>query len=126
MKKLSKEIGFSVLMSMTGSNAQVIKQAVQTLSSSAYDRSLEREADMKSVNYMLAAEIDPKPFIDFMYDLSLKTDNYAITEWVSTHPESEERAQYMLNFIKNKKIISKKILSEEEWENFKQKVKDNQ
>lgn len=126
MKKLSKEIGFSVLMSMTGSNAQVIKEVVHTLSSSAYDRTLEREADMKSIDYMINAEIDPKPFIDFMYNLSLETDNYAITEWVSSHPESEERAQYMLNFIKNKKIESKKILSEENWEQFKQNIKDNQ
>ncbi len=109
MKKLSKEIGFSVLMSITGGNAQMIKEVVHTLSSSAYDRSLEREADMESITYMLNAKINPKPFIDFMYDLSLTSESNSITEWISTHPESEERAQYMLNFIRHKKIESKKF-----------------
>lgn len=122
MKKLSKEIGFSVLMSMTGNNAQVIKEVVHTLSSSAYDRTLEREADMKSIDYMINAEIDPKPFIDFMYNLSLETDNHTITKWISTHPESEERAHYIMSFIKGKEINSKQILSEKSWENLKQSV----
>lgn len=42
MKKLSKEVGFSVLLSMTGANAQIIKEVLHSLSSSAYDRSLEK------------------------------------------------------------------------------------
>ncbi len=126
MKKLSKEIGFSVLMSMTGSNAQVIKEVVHTVSSSAYDRALEQEADLESVNYMLNAEIDPRPFADLMYELSLEQEGNSVTEWVSTHPESEDRAEYILNYVKNKKIKSKKILSEQSWEDFKESIKDNQ
>ncbi|MFD2892367.1 M48 family metallopeptidase [Flavobacterium chuncheonense] len=125
MKKLSKEIGFSVLLSMTGANAQIIKEVLHSLSSSAYDRSLEKEADMQSVNYMLNAEIDPRPFADFMYELSLDNDLHKYTYWVSTHPESEDRAKYILNSLKGKKIKSKAILSQESWEDFKQKIKDN-
>ena len=48
MKKLSKEIGFSVLLSLTGANSSMIKEVISTLSSSAYDRNLEQEADLKS------------------------------------------------------------------------------
>lgn len=125
MKKLSKEIGFSVLLSLTGANASVIKEVVSSLSSSAYDRGLEREADLKSVEYMMNAEIDPRPFADFMYELSIDNELHKYTYWISTHPESEARAKYILNKIKGKKIKSKKILSEKSWENFKKQIKEN-
>lgn len=125
MKKLSKEIGFSVLMSMTGANASMIKEVIHTLSSSAYDRNLEREADIESVKYMLNANIDPRPFADFMYELALNNELHKYTYWISTHPESEERAKYMLNYIKGKKIKNTTILSKESWLEFKQKIKDS-
>ncbi|RBA29841.1 M48 family metallopeptidase [Flavobacterium tibetense] len=125
MKKLSKEIGFSVLMSMTGANATMIKEVLHTLSSSAYDRNLEREADMESVNYMINANIDPRPFADFMYELSLNNEIHKYTYWISTHPESEDRAKYILNYLKGKKIKNTTILSKESWLEFKQKIKDS-
>lgn len=81
---------------------------------------------MESVKYMLNAEIDPRPFADFMYELSLDNELHKYTYWVSTHPESEARAKYILNSLKGKKIKSKEILSKESWEDFKQKIKDNQ
>lgn len=119
MKKLSKEIGFSVLLSMTGANSQVIKEVLHSLSSSAYDRSLEREADMESVKYMMKANIDPRPFADFMYELSIDNDLHKYTYWISTHPESEDRAKYILNSLKGKKIKAKKIMTNSQWEDFK-------
>lgn len=123
MKKLSKEIGFSMLLSMTGSNAGLIKEVLKTISSSAYDRNLEQEADLQSVDYMINANIDPRPFADFMYDLSVDNELHKYTYWITTHPESEERAKYILNSIKGKKIKSKKILTTKSWENFKTQVK---
>ncbi|MDP5097169.1 MAG: M48 family metallopeptidase [Flavobacterium sp.] len=123
MKKLSKEIGLSVLLSITtGANSTVISQIVKTLSSSAYDRSLETEADMESVKYMLNANIDPRPFADFLYELSLDNELHKYTYWVSTHPESEARAKTILNYLKTKKIKSKSILTKEDWENFKDSI----
>lgn len=119
MKKLSKEIGFSALLYMTGANSQVIKEVLHTLSSSAYDRSLEREADMESVKYMLKAKIDPRPFADFMYELSVDNELHKYTYWISTHPESEDRAKYILNSLKGKKIKAGKIMSNKQWEDFK-------
>jgi predicted Zn-dependent protease len=125
MKKLSKEIGFSVLLSMTGANANVIKEVISTLSSSAYDRSLEQEADLKSVEYMMNANIDPRPFADFMYELSIDNELHKYTYWISTHPESEARAKYILNRIKGKKIKSKPILTKKSWERFKEQIRKN-
>ncbi|VXB35754.1 Peptidase, M48 (Ste24 endopeptidase) family protein [Flavobacterium sp. 9AF] len=124
MKKLSKEIGFSVLLSMTGANSQTIKKVIHTLSSSAYDRNLEREADLQSVKYMTKAEIDPRPFADFMYQMALDNEIHKYTYWISTHPESEDRAKYILNSLKGKKIKSKKIISINQWNEFKQLIND--
>lgn len=124
MKKLSKEIGLATLLTATGANSQIVMEIFRTISSSAYDRSLEREADMQSVKYLLNAEIDPMPFADFMYELSLDNDFHKYTYWISTHPESEERSQYIMNFLKSKNIKSEKILSDNSWENFKQNIRD--
>lgn len=127
MKKLSKEIGFSVLMSLTTGNkgGRVVKEVMHTLSSSAYDRSLEKEADITSVEYMLKAKIDPAPFADFLYEMSFDSGNLnGALSWISTHPESEERAKYILEYIKGNKEKGKKILNQSEWDSFKKSVRD--
>jgi predicted Zn-dependent protease len=119
MKKLVKEIGLSVLVSMTGNGGgEIMRQALKILSSTAYDRTLEREADRTAVDYMLKAGVDPEPFADFMYKLS--TENGDIEEhlsWVSTHPESKERAESILGYCKGKIKKRIPILSEESWKN---------
>ena len=66
MKKLSKEIGYSVLLTAAGGSkgGQMAREILKTLSSSVYDRSLEKEADIESVKYMIEANIDPKPMAE--------------------------------------------------------------
>jgi len=122
MKKLSKEIGLSVLLSLTGGSgsAQVMKDIFHNLSSSAYDRSLEREADLTSVEYMLNADVNPASFADFLYEMSFDINSLSTAlSWVSSHPEAEERAKYVLEYIKGKKRSYKTILPETEWNDFK-------
>jgi predicted Zn-dependent protease len=124
MKKLSKEVGLTVLLSATtgGKGGAVVKEILKMLSSSAYDRTLEKEADMESVNYLLKADINPEPFADFMYELAQKnvSDDFY---WIADHPESEERAKYILDFLKGKKYKKTALLSVSNWENYKKEVK---
>lgn len=126
MKKLSKEVGLSVLLSATsgGKGGQLLKGIFKTLSSTAYDRALEKEADMSSVKYMLAADINPEPMADFMYELAQKLDSSDGFGWISTHPESEERAKYILDYLKGKKYEKKQTMTQKEWDDYKSKVKD--
>ena len=126
MKKLSKEIGFSVLLSATtgGKGGEILKEVFKTISSSAYDRTLEKEADLACVDYMLKANIDPKPMADFMYQMAQDSQSSENLYWISSHPESEERAKYILEYIKGKKLKSKKTLPEQEWETFQKQVKN--
>lgn len=125
MKKLSKEIGYSVLISAAGGSqgGSIAREIVKTLSSSAYDRKLEKEADITSVDYLLKAGINPRPMADFMYQMAQDSNMDKHMYWIADHPESEERAKYILDYIKGKKLRNKQTLSPKEWKAFQEKVK---
>jgi len=127
MKKLSKEVGLTVLLTAAsgGKGGEIIKEIFKTLSSSAYDRSLEKEADMESVNYLLKANINPEPMADFMFQLAQQEALPNAFSWISTHPESEERAKYILDYLKGKKYQKKQSISETNWVLFQEKIKNN-
>jgi beta-barrel assembly-enhancing protease len=126
MKKLVKEIGLSVLISMTTGNSggEIIKETAKMLSSSAFDRSLEKEADIKAVDYMIKANVNPEPFANFLYKLSEK--EHEVTKymtWISTHPDSKERAEYIVEYSKGKLKDFKSILSIETWNQIQLEIK---
>lgn len=127
MKKLVKEIGLSVLISMTTGNTgvEVIKETAKILSSSAFDRSLEKEADKKGVDYLVNANINPEHFADFIYKLS-ETEHEAIKyiTWINTHPDSKDRAEYIIEYSKGKETEFKAILANETWAKLKAELKD--
>lgn len=116
-KKLVKEFGFAVLIEMTaGGGGKIIKEVLKVLSSTAYDRSLEEEADLKAIEYMASAGFDPKEFGNFMYRLAdADQSDASIMDWLSTHPDSKERAEYI---IKNTpaKIERKILITQSDWE----------
>ena len=127
MKKLSKEIGLSVILSAAtgGKGGEILKEILNTLSSTAYDRTLEKEADIESVKYLLEADINPEPMADFMYELSQAHDMPNALEWISTHPDSEARAKYILDYLKGKKYKKTQTLTQKEWEDYKVLIRNN-
>lgn len=127
MKKLVKEIGLSVLISMTTGNggSEVIKETAKMLSSSAFDRNLEKEADIKAVDYLVNAKVNPEPFANFLYKLSDKEHEATkYLTWISTHPDSKDRAEYIIEYSKGKETEYKPILSNETWDKLKAELKD--
>jgi hypothetical protein len=42
--------------------------------------------------------------------------------WIADHPESEERAKYILDYIKGKKLTRKETISEKDWKIFQEQV----
>lgn len=118
MKKLVKEIGLSVLISMTtgNGNGEVVKETAKILSSTAFDRSLEKEADLKAVDYLVQAKINPEPFANFLYKLSENEHEVMkYMTWISTHPDSKERAEYIIEYSHGKSSDFKSIISNETW-----------
>lgn len=125
MKKLVKEIGLSVMISITSGNGnpEMIRQAVKLLTSSAYDRNLEREADLKAVEYLTNSSIDPQGLANFLYRMSVSAGDFPDQfYWVSTHPGGEERSKDILKHIEDSSFTSEQILTDEEWIAFQEKV----
>jgi beta-barrel assembly-enhancing protease len=127
MKKLSKEIGLSLLLSATtgGQNNHIISEITKVLSSSAYDRKLEKEADMASVEYLMNSNINPEYFADFMFELAQQNQSPNQLSWIATHPEPEDRANYILGYLKGKKYKKEATISYQNWEIFKKQIRDN-
>ncbi len=97
-QKLMKEIGLSVLVSMSGGGAggDLAKETAKMLASTAFDRGLEKEADLMAVDYLVNAQIKPDALADFMANLA-KTEPEMPTElkWLGTHPQTRERMSYL-------------------------------
>jgi len=127
MNKLVKDVGLSILISMSkgSGNAEIIKEAIKNLSSTAYDREMERTADITAVEYLIKANIDPKPFADFLDSLSKKENLPKQLYWISNHPESKERSAYLNEYIKDKVVMKDSIVGNLKWELLKNKLKQN-
>ncbi|MCZ8023138.1 MAG: M48 family metallopeptidase [Cyclobacteriaceae bacterium] len=127
MKKLIKEAGVSVLISITTgeTGGQVIKETAGMLSSSAYDRALEKEADLKAVDYLLNAAIDPQHFAEFLFKMAQNdssTSDYLT--WLSTHPHAEDRAAYLSDYNQNNPKNFTPVIKENTWQKLKTSLED--
>jgi predicted Zn-dependent protease len=127
MNKLVKEIGLSVLISTTtsGSTPEITREAVKILSSTAYDRTLETEADLKATEMLMKTGIDPAPYADLLYrisDISGKVSEHL--SWINSHPESKKRAEEVISSIGTNPATYRKIIRPETWNLVKNKIKE--
>lgn len=128
-KNLIKEMGLSALLSISAGSAggEVIKRAIKILSSTAYDRKLEKEADIKAVDYLLNCNINPEYFSNFLYKISdEQPSSLQNLTWISTHPDSKERAKYIMDYMKGKQRKFTTILSTETWVAFQKSLKEKE
>lgn len=126
MKKLAKEVGLSALISMTAGNVgvEIITETAKLLSSSAFDRDFEKDADIKAVDFLVKAKIDPEPFVNFLYKLSINEDELSeYFTWISTHPESKERAEYIIEYSQDKKAIYSPVIGKDTWKSLNENLK---
>ena len=118
MQSLKREIGLGVLFRViTGrSDFKVIAEVGKLLSSSAFSRRMEQEADLVGLEYLQKAHINPEPFAAFLGDLA-ETHSGAF-QWISSHPLPDDRENYVLKSIKDKDQY-KEVISKELWQDFK-------
>ena len=129
MKKLVKEIGLSTLISITtGSNgSELIKETAKVLSSTSFDRSLEKEADIKAIEYLTKAEINPEYFAQFLYKINdSESEIMKYLTWMSTHPDSKNRAEYIIEHSKNNNVKNVPVLKDETWNKLKEVLKEKE
>jgi predicted Zn-dependent protease len=112
-KKLTKEVGLTMLFTMAGGNGgqEVIKEVVKTISSSAFDRSYEEEADLFAVQTMNKAGFDPESLSAFMLRMSQQESVPELMVWMSSHPESKARAATILEEVKKIKINKRVVIA---------------
>jgi beta-barrel assembly-enhancing protease len=123
MKKLVKEAGLSLVFSFFSgsSGGEVVLRTAKMLSSTAYDRKMEREADLGAVDFMQKAGINPKPFAAFLCRLS-STESYLPEQfyWISTHPDSKERTVDILRYIKGSPEVTTPLIMQTRWKQFRE------
>ena len=97
--RLAREFGLSVLFSiMTGGDTVLLSDLYQTLISSGFSRSQEKEADQFALNLLEDASISPKSIASFFRKLNRENLAYDENiELVMTHPHSNTRIKASLN-----------------------------
>lgn len=124
MEKLAKELGISMLLVLAGGseNFEVLREAGHILSSTAFDRSQESEADAYAVEILAKAEVDPEPFGNFLFRLSTgKNDMPEELVWISTHPNGKDRAAAIFSKKKEYTFTPKPVL-QTLWETVQQTI----
>lgn len=97
--RLAREFGLSVLFSiMTGGDTVLLSDLYQTLISSGFSRSQEKEADQFALNLLEDASISPKSIASFFRKLNRENLAYDENiELVMTHPHNNTRIKASLN-----------------------------
>ncbi|MBL19971.1 MAG: hypothetical protein CMC82_09180 [Flavobacteriaceae bacterium] len=97
--RLAQEFGLSVLFSiMTGGDTVLLSDLYQTLISSGFSRSNEKEADQFALNLLEDASISPKSIASFFRKLNRENLAYDDKiELVMTHPHNNSRIKASLN-----------------------------
>src|SRR5690606_30711738 len=123
MKKLIKEISLSTLISITTGTkgSELIKEPAKVLSPTSFDRGLEKEADIKAEEYLTKAEINPEHFAHFLYKINeSESEIMKYLTWISTHPDSKKRAEYIIDHSKNNKVKNVPVLKDKTWNKLKE------
>jgi predicted Zn-dependent protease len=126
MKKMIKEMGLGLLLSAVAGNTNftIIKKILQNLTSTAYDRNLESEADAMAFNYLVKAKIHPKGLANMLEKFSKSEDGLSKKlSWLNTHPESIERADIIHKKLTLIKYDFEQIVPESDWQKFKSNLK---
>lgn len=123
-KKLVKEIGVAMLTVIVGgdSNRETLAELAKVLSSTAFDREQESDADIFAVEALTKSNIDPEHLSNFLFRLAREKDDLPKSlEWISTHPNSKDRAAEILK-LRKKHSFDIVPLFEGSWENIAKNI----
>jgi predicted Zn-dependent protease len=99
-KRLVRKIGVSLLFTALGGNdPMLIGEILQTVSSTAFDRREEREADQFAMDLLTQTDISPRVIARFFRRLNDEYGAYNETlELVSTHPHTNARIKAAMEY----------------------------
>jgi beta-barrel assembly-enhancing protease len=128
VKKMTKEVGLSLLITLAGNEkgGEILKELTRTISSTAFDRDMERDADTTAVSYLAKAKIDPVVFANLLFRLSQEHDIPKSFEWISTHPNTKDRTADILKLSSKMKVKAMPILNDSIWNGMKEEIRSSQ
>jgi beta-barrel assembly-enhancing protease len=129
MRKLSREVGIAVLFAAVSGNynMELLREVAKLIASNTYSRSLEIEADLLAVEYMINAGYNPRGLADLFHRFAEELDILPRElQWISTHPASVERAEMLEGIIEEMDTVSFKEPDMEKWNQFKNRLKGKQ
>lgn len=123
MSKVAREMGLGAVAAAAGGNTATAGRILKMLTSTAFDRRQESEADKAATEYCLKAGIDPQALASLMERIAQQRGETNLSEWVSTHPNSEKRAEAIRQQLAEApKIMFRPPLSENRWKILKDAV----
>jgi len=99
-RSLSGYIFISVLLNDINGLTTVVLENANSIKSLSFSRNLEQEADMEGLKIMFHNKIDPNGMVDLFENLMSDGDLPEEMEFLSTHPVSEKRIEYIEQKIK--------------------------
>lgn len=128
VKQLMAELGIAVLTG--GDNTMLGGEVADMLISSGFSRSHEEEADVIALEIMNEAKLDPTALVSFMKKIKSQEEKYGdalrYTSWLSTHPLTDDRIDYIRKEIKEKysanEGITTDIIAPTTWQSLKKNV----
>ena len=122
-KKLVKEIGLTMLFTIASGQGggEIIREMVKMLSSTAFDREYETEADAFAVETMSKAGADAEQLGNFMFRVSQDQNMPEELVFLSTHPDSKKRSAEIIRRARKEKV-DRKPLIQSNWEDIRKEL----
>ncbi len=122
VKKLVKEVGLNILVSLSGDQSGgLIREILKYITSTAFDRAAESEADMQALEWLQEAGIDPEKMATFFLRVDREQPSIpGIADWVSTHPDSGDRAAVIIQSKKGNSTAFSPAIDSISWLHLKQ------
>jgi len=98
-RRMASSIFLSILLGDAGSVAGILVRHADNLKGLSYSRKLEKEADLNGLKILSERKIDCNGFVRLFEFLKKEysIENLQPAEWVSSHPDLENRITYIRN-----------------------------
>jgi predicted Zn-dependent protease len=126
-RQLSTYLFVSLIFNDLSAVSSIVVDQAQQLQSLSYSRELEKEADLEGLELMIHNRFDPMGMPDLFKNMLEKEDEFtgSILEFLSTHPVSTERIDYLKKEIKRSNYqVADHAELDEAWEKLKSLPKE--
>ncbi len=97
---MAKQVGLSALIGLIFGDGNGLINFAQNIIGLKFSRNNEADADKSAINYLYETEYDASEANGFFNKLTKDNENEEVSEFLSTHPSSENRKEKMLLYWK--------------------------